>query len=128
MRGRGAHGVLADRTAVRRHIRVRGVVQGVGFRPFVYKLARSLGLCGYVFNSSSGVTIEVEGEAARWRRLCSGCARSLRRWRGQRCGCNRDGGLWRRGVLDSREPGRGGAIRAGAGRCGDVRGVLAGVW
>ncbi len=51
-------------TAVRRHIRVRGVVQGVGFRPFVYTLARSLGLSGYVFNSSSGVTIEVEGEAA----------------------------------------------------------------
>jgi hydrogenase maturation protein HypF len=48
--------------AVRRHIRVRGVVQGVGFRPFVYTLARSLGLTGHVFNSSSGVTIEVEGE------------------------------------------------------------------
>src|SRR5271165_1635712 len=49
---------------VRKHIRVRGVVQGVGFRPFVYTLARSLGLVGHVFNSSSGVTIEVEGEAA----------------------------------------------------------------
>jgi hydrogenase maturation protein HypF len=48
--------------AVRKHIRVRGVVQGVGFRPFVYMLARSLGLVGHVFNSSSGVTIEVEGE------------------------------------------------------------------
>jgi hydrogenase maturation protein HypF len=48
--------------AVRRHIRVSGVVQGVGFRPFVYTLARSLGLVGHVFNSSSGVTIEVEGE------------------------------------------------------------------
>ncbi|HEX4652106.1 MAG TPA: carbamoyltransferase HypF [Granulicella sp.] len=48
--------------AVRKHIRVRGVVQGVGFRPFVYTLARSLGLVGHVFNSSSGVTIEVEGE------------------------------------------------------------------
>jgi hydrogenase maturation protein HypF len=50
--------------AIRRHIRARGVVQGVGFRPFVYTLARSLGLTGYVFNSSSGVTIEVEGEEA----------------------------------------------------------------
>lgn len=48
----------------RRHIQVRGVVQGVGFRPFVYKLARSLGLTGSVFNSSSGVTIEVEGPQA----------------------------------------------------------------
>src|ERR1700679_508484 len=46
---------------VRRRIQVRGIVQGVGFRPFVYKLAKSLGLSGYVFNSSSGVTIEIEG-------------------------------------------------------------------
>src|ERR1700729_1673943 len=46
---------------IRKHIQVRGIVQGVGFRPFVYKLARSLGLSGYVFNSSAGVTIEIEG-------------------------------------------------------------------
>jgi hydrogenase maturation protein HypF len=46
----------------RKHIQVRGVVQGVGFRPFVYNLAHSLGLSGYVFNSSSGVTIEIEGD------------------------------------------------------------------
>ena len=45
----------------RLHIQVRGIVQGVGFRPFVYKLAKSLDLTGYVFNSSSGVTIEIEG-------------------------------------------------------------------
>src|SRR5580704_3796617 len=48
-------------SAQRRHIEVRGIVQGVGFRPFVYKLAQSLHLTGYVFNSSSGVTIEIEG-------------------------------------------------------------------
>jgi hydrogenase maturation protein HypF len=47
--------------AIRKHIKVSGIVQGVGFRPFVYKLAHSLGLSGYVFNSSSGVTIEIEG-------------------------------------------------------------------
>jgi hydrogenase maturation protein HypF len=46
---------------VRWHVQVRGIVQGVGFRPFVYKLAKSLGLSGYVFNSSAGVTIEIEG-------------------------------------------------------------------
>ena len=45
----------------RKHIQVRGIVQGVGFRPFVYNLAQSLGLVGYVFNSSAGVTIEIEG-------------------------------------------------------------------
>ena len=49
---------------LRRHIQVRGIVQGVGFRPFVYNLAHSLDLTGYVFNSSSGVTIEIEGDGA----------------------------------------------------------------
>jgi hydrogenase maturation protein HypF len=48
----------------RKHIQVRGIVQGVGFRPFVYNLAHSLGLTGFVFNSSSGVTIEIEGDGA----------------------------------------------------------------
>ena len=46
---------------LRKQVFVRGVVQGVGFRPFVYNLAASLGLSGYILNSSSGVTIEVEG-------------------------------------------------------------------
>ncbi len=48
----------------RKHIDVQGIVQGVGFRPFVFKLAQSLQLVGYVFNSSSGVTIEIEGDEA----------------------------------------------------------------
>jgi len=41
---------------------VSGIVQGVGFRPFVYNLARSLNLKGFVMNSSKGVTIEIEGD------------------------------------------------------------------
>jgi hydrogenase maturation protein HypF len=45
----------------RRQIHISGIVQGVGFRPFVFKLAQELGLQGYVLNSSTGVTIEVEG-------------------------------------------------------------------
>ena len=49
----------------RKHIQVRGIVQGVGFRPFVFNLAQSLELTGYVFNSSSGVTIEIEGDGAK---------------------------------------------------------------
>jgi hydrogenase maturation protein HypF len=53
---------LSD-SKIRRQLHVRGIVQGVGFRPFVYKLATSLGLTGFVFNSSSGVTIEIEGSA-----------------------------------------------------------------
>ncbi|MGQ9570503.1 MAG: carbamoyltransferase HypF [Thermodesulfovibrionales bacterium] len=42
-------------------ILVRGIVQGVGFRPFVYTLAKSLNLKGFVMNSSKGVIIEIEG-------------------------------------------------------------------
>jgi len=45
----------------RYQIHVRGTVQGVGFRPFIYRLARDLGLAGWVRNDSSGVVIEVEG-------------------------------------------------------------------
>ena len=45
-------------------ISVRGVVQGVGFRPFVYRLARDHGLTGWVLNHSGGVEIEVEGSAS----------------------------------------------------------------
>jgi hydrogenase maturation protein HypF len=45
----------------RAKIMVRGAVQGVGFRPFVYRLATALGLHGSVLNSAGGVLIEVEG-------------------------------------------------------------------
>ncbi|MCZ7433307.1 carbamoyltransferase HypF [Streptomyces sp. WMMC1477] len=46
---------------LRRRVTVRGVVQGVGFRPFVYRLATELALSGHVGNTSGGVTAEVEG-------------------------------------------------------------------
>ena len=46
----------------RKEIKITGIVQGVGFRPFVYNLATSLGLKGYVLNSSEGVKIDIEGE------------------------------------------------------------------
>jgi hydrogenase maturation protein HypF len=45
----------------RAKVAVLGAVQGVGFRPFVYRLATQLGLKGWVLNSSQGVFIEVEG-------------------------------------------------------------------
>jgi hydrogenase maturation protein HypF len=46
----------------RLRVSVRGVVQGVGFRPFVYTTAAALGLAGSVRNDSSGAVIEVEGD------------------------------------------------------------------
>ncbi|HYY69840.1 MAG TPA: carbamoyltransferase HypF [Terriglobales bacterium] len=45
----------------RQRICIRGIVQGVGFRPFVYKLAQRTGVAGFILNSSSGVLIEAEG-------------------------------------------------------------------
>jgi hydrogenase maturation protein HypF len=47
----------------RARIRVEGVVQGVGFRPYVFRLARELGLSGFVLNDERGVLAEVEGDA-----------------------------------------------------------------
>jgi hydrogenase maturation protein HypF len=46
-------------------VSVRGIVQGVGFRPFVYALARRYGLAGLVRNDAEGVHVEVEGAAER---------------------------------------------------------------
>ncbi len=44
-------------------LHVTGVVQGVGFRPFIYRLARAHALCGWVLNAETGVEIHVEGDA-----------------------------------------------------------------
>ncbi|BBZ74443.1 carbamoyltransferase HypF [Mycobacterium paraseoulense] len=52
-------------TRVRQRITVTGVVQGVGFRPFVHRVATELGLSGFVGNDSGAVFLEVQGEPAR---------------------------------------------------------------
>jgi hydrogenase maturation protein HypF len=55
--------MTTDLTA--RRIHVQGIVQGVGFRPFVYSLARARGLAGHVANTADGVLIHVEGPLAK---------------------------------------------------------------
>ncbi len=50
-----------DESVMRLRLTVRGAVQGVGFRPFIYRLAKDLGLTGWVSNSSQGVFVEAEG-------------------------------------------------------------------
>lgn len=53
--------VSVDTPIRRERLRVNGIVQGVGFRPFVYRLAQRHDLSGFVHNDSEGVCIEVEG-------------------------------------------------------------------
>ena len=52
-----------EEAVLRRGVAVCGVVQGVGFRPFVYRLATEEGLAGFIGNDTAGVTIEIEGSA-----------------------------------------------------------------
>ena len=54
----------AKPATLRRRLDLRGQVQGVGFRPYVYRLATTHALAGFVANSSNGASIEVEGVAA----------------------------------------------------------------
>ncbi len=64
------HPTARPPTARRLVIAVRGVVQGVGFRPFVYNTARKWGLAGWVQNEADVVRIEVEGETAALEDFC----------------------------------------------------------
>jgi hydrogenase maturation protein HypF len=49
---------------IRYALTIKGIVQGVGFRPYLYRLAKSLSIGGYVCNTSEGVYAEIEGEEA----------------------------------------------------------------
>ncbi|WP_342349181.1 acylphosphatase, partial [uncultured Nitrospira sp.] len=48
---------------------VRGVVQGMGFRPFVFRLAHELSLAGWVANTGQGAILELEGETTNLQRF-----------------------------------------------------------
>lgn len=54
---------VARPAEARLSLRIRGAVQGVGFRPFVFRLATGMGLRGFVTNTPQGVLVEVEGPA-----------------------------------------------------------------
>jgi len=51
------------KNCVAKRLKVNGIVQGVGFRPFIFQLAEQYGLKGEVANISSGVAIQIEGSA-----------------------------------------------------------------
>jgi hydrogenase maturation protein HypF len=51
-------------TSKRIRVSVTGIVQGVGFRPFVYQLAQRLALSGFVRNDADGLVIEIEGDSS----------------------------------------------------------------
>jgi len=56
--------VVSAENVIRRRFDLRGQVQGVGFRPFVYRMATIHGLTGFVANDGNGAVVEVEGRAA----------------------------------------------------------------
>ena len=60
---------MTGRSRLRSRARVEGVVQGVGFRPFVHRLASELALDGFVLNDERGVLVEVQGEPERVERF-----------------------------------------------------------
>ncbi|MFJ8076423.1 carbamoyltransferase HypF [Streptomyces sp. NPDC096176] len=64
-------GAALAQAVQRSRVVVRGVVQGVGFRPYLYTLATGLRLSGHVTNTVDGVVVEVEGEPAAVARFCA---------------------------------------------------------
>ena len=63
---KGRRGILERAT-----VNIHGIVQGVGFRPFIHKLVREYRLCGFIKNTSSGVELELEGERPELERFVS---------------------------------------------------------
>ncbi len=57
------HSPLIKQNIIRKKIELKGYIQGIGFRPFVYKLAHIYSLSGFVLNEGGKVSIEIQGEA-----------------------------------------------------------------
>src|SRR5690349_11184445 len=72
----------ASDALLRRRVRLRGVVQGVGFRPYVHGLATELRLSGSVLNDGAGVLADVQGSPAAVEAFCTRVAAEA-----PRCAC-----------------------------------------
>jgi len=59
---------------IRARLEITGTIQGVGFRPFIYRLAKAQGLTGYVANTAAGVTIELDGSEPQIERFAAAVA------------------------------------------------------
>ena len=62
---------------VRSKLTIEGIVQGVGFRPFIYNLAKHHNLKGYVLNNPQGVQVEIEGEPVDLKKFLTALPESL---------------------------------------------------
>ena len=65
----------------RTQIQIKGIVQGVGFRPFVYALAEKIALKGRVLNNATGVLVDVEGEGEQIEQFLEELGKARRRFR-----------------------------------------------
>lgn len=106
---------------------VRGVVQGVGFRPFVYRLASEEGLAGSIGNDTDGVTIEIEGLAGRMEAfLVRLRAEAPPLARIDSIAVRGGGGNRRSGFPDCRQRGLGPCEHRNSCGCGNLPGLFAG--
>ena len=63
--------IISGASMERIEVKIHGIVQGVGFRPFIHKLVREYNLAGYIKNTSSGVEMELEGEEEELKKFIS---------------------------------------------------------
>jgi len=115
--------VTAGGVPARRRLRIRGQVQGVGFRPFVYRMATELGLSGWVRNDGEGVQLEIEGALPRLdefeRRLATEAPRLARIVSLERAHCATVGSGEPFAIVASASGGRGAQVTPDTAVCPD---------